>query len=180
MIVDSSKTPVYGYVLRMIPGISLHVVHLVRDPRATAYSWSRKRLFEPITDRRNPEYMAQHDPVRSSLQWNARNILTEMYLRQTPVRYMMVKYEDFIDNPQDSVKGILSLLSETRVSLPFVREHAVSIERANHSVFGNLVRFQTGIVELRLDEEWKRGMKRSHQVAVAASTWPMLFRYGYL
>lgn len=180
VIVDSSKTPVFGYLLRMIPGINLHVVHFVRDSRATAHSWSRKRLFEPRTGTTNPEYMAQHSPVRSALQWNARNILTEMYLRQTPVRYMRVKYEDFVDNPQDSVKGILGLLSETRVTLPFVTEHTVEIHRANHSVFGNLVRFQTGSVELGLDDEWKRGMKRSHQIAVAGLTWPMLLRYGYL
>jgi len=180
VIVDSSKTPVFGYVLRMIPGINLHVVHFIRDSRATAYSWSRKRLFEPITNTRNPEYMAQHNPVRSALQWNARNILTEMYLRRTPVRYMTVKYEDFVDNPQESVKGILNLLSETSGSLPFVGEHSVEIDRANHSVFGNLIRFQTGIVELRLDDEWKRGMRLWHQVAVAGLTWPMLFRYRCL
>lgn len=180
VIVDSSKTPVFGYVLRMIPGINLHVVHFIRDSRATAYSWSRKRLFEPITNTRNPEYMAQHSPVRSSLQWNARNTLAEIYLRQTPVRYMIIKYEDFVRKPQDSVKGILSLLSEPDVSLPFVTEHKVEIHRANHSVFGNLVRFQTGAVELSLDDEWKTEMKRSHQTAVAALTWPVLLRYGYL
>ncbi len=38
VIVDSSKLPSYGYVLGMTPGIDLNVVHLIRDPRAAAYS----------------------------------------------------------------------------------------------------------------------------------------------
>lgn len=180
VIVDSSKTPVFGYLLRMIPGINLHVVHFIRDSRATAHSWSRKRLFEPMTGTTNPEYMAQHSPVRSALQWNARNILAEIYLRQTPVRYMILKYEDFVRQPRDSVKAILSLLRESDVSLPFVTDHKVDIHRPNHSVYGNLVRFQTGQVELSLDDEWKTKMKGSHQTAVAALTWPVLLRYGYL
>jgi len=178
VIVDSSKTPVFGYVLRMIPEIELYVVHFIRDSRATAYSWSRRKLFEPNTT--NPEYMAQHDPVRSSLQWNARNILTEMYLRQIPVQYMMLRYEDFVDKPQESVKRILSLLSETAVNLPFVTEHTVEINKTNHSVFGNLVRFQTGTVELKIDQQWKTKMKRLHKVAVTALTWPLLLKYRYL
>lgn len=43
VIVDSSKFPSYGYLLGMVPSVDLYAVHLVRDPRAVAYSWQRKR-----------------------------------------------------------------------------------------------------------------------------------------
>jgi len=178
VIVDSSKFPQYGYAVRMIPVIELYVVHLTRDSRAVAYSRSRKRLLEP--DPKNPEYMEQENPIRASLRWNARNLTSEMHLRQTPVRYMMLRYEDFIDEPEASVKRILSLVDETAVDLPFVTEHAVEITKTNHSVFGNVVRFQTGTVELKLDKEWKMKMRRPHKIAVLALTWPLLLKYGYL
>ncbi len=176
VIVDSSKSAAYGYLLRLIPAIELYVVHLIRDSRATAYSWTRKKLFRPNTT----YYMARHHPARSSWQWNARNITAEVYLRQTPARYMQLRYEDFVDNPQESINRVLDLLGETDVHLPFVAEHTVEINKINHSVFGNLVRFQTGAVELEVDQEWKTKMKRAHKIAVTALTWPLLLKYGYL
>jgi len=176
VIVDSSKSAAYGYLLQMIPAIELYVVHLIRDSRATAYSWTRKKLFRPNTT----YYMARHHPARSSWQWNARNITAEVYLRQTPAHYMKLRYEDFVDKPQESIARILSLLGETDVHLPFVAEHTVEISKTNHSVFGNLVRFKTGMVELKMDEEWKTKMKRTHKITVTALTWPLLLKYRYL
>src|SRR5215467_1594185 len=38
-IVDSSKVPQYAWVLAEAQGLELHMVHLVRDSRATAFSW---------------------------------------------------------------------------------------------------------------------------------------------
>lgn len=178
LIIDSSKVPQYGYLLRMIPVIELYVVHLIRDPRAVAYSWSRKRLFEP--DITNPEYMDQKNSIRSSLQWNARNVIAEIYLRQKPVRYMILRYEDLINKPQESVRCILSMLEETAVDLSFIKQYTVKINKANHSVFGNLVRFRTGGVELKVDNEWKTRMKRLHKISVIALTWPLLLKYRYL
>ena len=41
VIVDSSKDPSFAFVLASIPEIRLSVVHLVRDSRAVAFSWTR-------------------------------------------------------------------------------------------------------------------------------------------
>ncbi|MCF6192465.1 MAG: sulfotransferase, partial [Candidatus Hydrothermae bacterium] len=47
-IVDSSKTPVYGWVLTLMDHIDLRILHLVRDPIATEASvWKRKRTGHP-------------------------------------------------------------------------------------------------------------------------------------
>ena len=43
VLVDSSKLVGFGYLLQRIPAIDLHVVHLVRDPRGVAHSWSLSR-----------------------------------------------------------------------------------------------------------------------------------------
>lgn len=178
LIIDSSKVPQYGYLLRMIPMIELYVVHLIRDPRAVAYSWSRKRIYEP--DITNPEYMVQKNSISSSLQWIARNITAEIYLRQKPVRYMMLRYEDLINKPKESVKCILSMLEETAEDLSFIKQYSIKINKANHSVFGNPVRFRTGAVELKVDNEWKARMRRLSKISVMALTWPLLLKYRYL
>jgi len=162
----------------MIPGIELYVVHLIRDPRAVAYSWTRKRLFEP--DITNQDYMDQKSSIWSSLQWNARNIIAEIYLRQKPVRYMMLRYEDLIIKPKESIKSILIMLGEKAVDLSFIKQYSIKFNKANHSVFGNPSRFRTGAVKIKLDNEWKTKMKRLNKISVLALTWPLLLKYKYL
>ncbi len=176
VVIDSSKDPQYGYLLQKIPIIELYVLHVIRDPRAVAYSWSRKRRCQPGTG--SCEYMEQYNFIRSSLQWNVRNIVAEVYLRKAPDRYMTLRYEDFIDKPQESVKSILSLLGETAVHLPFMSEHRANIEKVNHSVFGNPSRFRTGTVDLAPDKEWETKMLRKFPTMLL--TWPLLLRYRYL
>src|SRR5439155_14642762 len=46
VIVDSSKLPTYAFVLKKVPGLEVHIVHLVRDSRATAFSWQRNIYFQ--------------------------------------------------------------------------------------------------------------------------------------
>ena len=173
VIVDSSKTPSYGYLLRLIPNVELYVLHFMRDSRAVAYSWTKKKLFQP------GDYMARKTPFESAIQWSLRNLTTEIFLPRTANRCMTIRYEDFVNHPKESVAGILNLLGEEGANLPFLEDHTVEL-KVNHSVFGNPVRFQTGPVHLRLDEQWKKKMKGMHKTTVTAVTWPLLLRYQYL
>src|SRR3989337_4505879 len=43
IVIDSSKDISSLYLLRRIPEIKLHVLHLVRDSRAVAFSWQRQK-----------------------------------------------------------------------------------------------------------------------------------------
>lgn len=165
VIVDSSKFPSYGYLLEQIPTIDLRVVHLVRDPRAAAYSWVRAQ--------------SRNYPARSSLLWMAWNVAAEAFWRPSPERYALLRYEDFVAKPRESVGRVLELVQEETSSLPFVDEREVRIEVC-HTVSGNPNRFRTGPIELRPDEEWRTKMKKKDRALVTALTWPLLLRYGYL
>lgn len=43
-IIDSSKNIANGFLLSAIPEIDLYTAHLIRDSRAVAYSWQRKKV----------------------------------------------------------------------------------------------------------------------------------------
>ena len=177
VIVDSSKLPLYGRVLGDVPGVERYVLHLVRDPRAVAYSWLRKKKSRPAG--RGLAYMPQHHPVESSLEWGLCNVAAEGLRHEDPERYLRLRYEDFVESPRPAVERILCLLGEHPTSLPFVSEHGVELRGPNHNVGGNPSRFRAGVVELRPDGEWEEGMKGGVRRLVTALTLPFLSRFGY-
>ncbi|MEJ7584572.1 MAG: hypothetical protein WKF43_10920, partial [Acidimicrobiales bacterium] len=67
VVVDSSKHASTAFLLRRVPGIDLRVVHLVRDARGMAYSWTKSVARpEARTDR---TMMHQHRPTKSAARW---------------------------------------------------------------------------------------------------------------
>ena len=93
-------------------------------------------------------------------------------------RYLLLRYEDFVRNPQASLERILNLVEETPQTLPFVDENADRLSQT-HSVSGNPTRFKTGVVELRHDQEWLDRIRKVDRLSVTALTWPLLLRYRY-
>ncbi len=147
VIVDSSKLPSYGYILGMTPGIDLYVVHLIRDPRAAAYSYLKEP--RPDTDKRTHLYRV--NTVKSSLLWNAWNVSSEALWKGSSGRYIRLRYEDFVEEPQRAVKDILGMLRENTHQLPFVSERNTEL-RVSHTVAGNPNRFHSGLVRLQPDD----------------------------
>jgi hypothetical protein len=175
VIVDTSKEPAYGYALGMVPGIDLRVLHLVRDPRAAAYSWAKKKRQPDSTER---EFMHRKTPAQSAVLWDAWNTAIEALWRQMPARYLRLRYEDFVTDPRRSFEEILELAGEEDAALPLVGERDVRLG-ISHTVSGNPNRFDTGTVELRQDRAWQKQMKPRDRALVTALTLPLLTRYHY-
>ena len=91
---------------------------------------------------------------------------------------MILRYEDFIVRPQQSIKRILDFVREKKGSLPSRGERQVNL-KITHTVSGNPSRFGSGIVELRPDDEWKIRMKGSDRKIVTGLTGRLLMKYGY-
>ncbi len=174
VIVDSSKMPSYGYALGMAPGIEMYVVHLIRDPRAAAYSW----LKEPRPDADERSYMNRVNTVKSSMLCDVWNVSSEALWRGSPERYMRLRYEDFVAEPRRAVESILGMLGENADQLPLIDEREVELG-VGHTVAGNPNRFRSGTVRLRLDEEWASRMRPRDRRLVTLLTLPLLARYGY-
>jgi hypothetical protein len=174
VIVDSSKNPSYGYVLRHVRGIEPHVLHFVRDAPPVAHSWGKHKEFEPGVK------MARKRPAASALQWLARNATAELFLSEQGSPRMQLRYEDLMRRPRDHVASIVRWVGEDPDGLPFAGQHEVHLGEPNHSVFGNSVRFRRGPIVLRRDDSWQQQMRPRDRRLVEAMTLPLRLRYGYV
>lgn len=174
VVVDSSKRPVDAAVMAGVSDVDHYVLHLVRDPRAVAFSWGR------VKERAGPGSapMARRGPVASAERWAENNLGSELLRRHVPRdRWMSLRYEDFVAAPRESADRVQAWLGEPGPN-PVGDDGTVELS-GNHSVAGNPVRFTTGAVTIRADDEWRRAMPGRRQALVTALTLPLLARYGY-
>jgi hypothetical protein len=175
VVMDSSKVPQYAWVLAEAEGIELHMVHLVRDSRATAFSWQRQRLRPEITTSRT--YMDRHPVVRSALEWDAFNYLLRSR-QNTYASYTLIKYEDLVADPRGELQKVIDALGGGIVSVSQGNDEQISL-KPSHTAAGNPGRFEIGDIRISLDSEWMHAMRGASRLAVTALTAPSLARYHY-
>ena len=176
VIIDSSKRPPDAALLRLVPGLDVYVVHLVRDPRAVAYSWRRTKE-QP--DPNGPASLSTNGTVHSTTRWIYRNVAAEAVIRTLPSdRVFQLRYESFVAHPGATVRSMMRFLEEEGPGPVFRDERSVEL-RTNHTVSGNPSRFRIGAVRLTDDGEWKVRQRKRHRIVATAVTLPLLRRYGY-
>lgn len=173
VVVDSSKLPSYAWLLAQVPTVDLRVVHLVRDPRAAAWSWLRKK---DLPDDATRTHMERISPLKSSVLWDVWNAATDR-LWPGP-GHVLVRYEDFVDEPQATVAAIARLCDDPDADLPFTDAHT-AVLAPTHTVAGNPDRLKSGPTRLRVDDEWRDRMRTRDRVVVTTATAPLRRRYGY-
>jgi Sulfotransferase family len=177
VIVDSSKKSSGAALLHLLPEIEPYVIHLVRDPRAVAYSWSRRKIN--VDENGRLDRLPQHGALFSSLQWMQVNLMTEAVRRRGDhSKSVLIRYEDFTGRLPTTVEGIVDLVGERPRKFPFLDDQTVRLS-VNHTVWGNIDRFRTGVVSVREDAEWHAKMSVRDRVLSSAVTIPLLHRYGY-
>ncbi len=180
LIVDSSKHPSLAHCLRRRSDIDFRVLHLVRDSRAVAYSWSRQ-VRRPDTD--SESYMTRYSPAVTAGQWNAQNAAFHL-LPRLGCPTMRLKYEDFTAGPEATMRRIAGFAGlPAPASYSFLGADGAScwaqLDSA-HSVSGNPMRFATGRIPISRDERWRTSMPKGQRHAVTALTFPLLAGYGYV
>ena len=175
VIVDSSKVATDAYLLATLTDAELYVVHLVRDPRATAYSWGRTKQKDPALGLD----LGQLRPTKSSAYWLRRNLTIEALLRpRLGDRYLRLRYEDFVADPSTAAHAVCDLLGEEGHRLPFLGARRIRLG-PNHMVAGNPRRFVEGETEIRLDDEWRGAMPARSRFLASIPAAPLSRRYGY-
>lgn len=171
VIVDSSKHASLVFCLAGA-GDDLAVVHMVRDARAVAHSWSR---WVPRPEDGTP--MARWRPAATAVHWLAQNLAFHLLARRG-VPVTRVRYEDLVDAPRQTLAHLARRLRLPAGEPGFLGDGAVTLG-VGHTVSGNPMRFAVGALPLRRDDSWRTGMTRWHRWLVTALTWPLLLRYGY-
>ena len=173
VIIDSSKVPTRSLILTTIPGINVHVVHLVRDARAVVHSWHKEK-FNPAFGQPLPRF----GTLRTVSFWYARNFFTEMLRYRAP--YSRVRYEDFVARPRSALARLIDDVGPLAGKhFDFVDDDSLVLSKL-HSIGGNPDRFTTGVTKLRPDISWQSKLARSNRLAVSVMAYPMLRRYGYV
>jgi hypothetical protein len=190
VIVDSSKGMPCALVLRQTPGLDLRLIHLIRDSRGVAYSWSKRGVQQPQYSRHPTlarTFMDRRGVWRSAIRWIVVNVAFDLLCR-SDMPHIRLQYESFAGNPSVSVGRIMGLVgTETALpqSAPRVSRVASSQSDAtpvplNHSLGGNRVRFEQGEIRVRKDEEWRTRMPTRARLAVTVLSLPLLVMYGYI
>lgn len=174
VVVDSSKLPLYGLLLQGLPGIDLTVLHLVRDPRAAAYSWLRSRASHQRAD--DPP-MDRLPVVKSALLWLLWNLVS---LLAWPRRagHLRLRYEAVVADPRRSLEDVVRTLGRDVDDLPFEDPRTLRLG-TTHAVAGNPSRRDTGAVRVTDDDEWRSGLGPGRRVLVSALTAPVRALLGY-
>jgi hypothetical protein len=163
--------------LRLLPDVDPYVVHLVRDPRAVAYSWQREKR-DPGKIGRDGDAMPTRSALLSTRVWIELNGMAELVRRKFgPARSRFVRYEDFVVRPRQTIGEILDMLAVE--ADPPVDDHGIAHLLPNHTVGGNPNRFGCGPVEIRADDEWKTKLGPAASWTCSALTAPLNAVYRY-
>jgi len=177
ILIDSSKTAWKAafrpITLSRVAGLDVVMIHLVRDGRGCMWSNLRgsNRRLEVGEDAR-----IRFAAIRTALSWFLANLAALLgRVALGPKRYLMVRYEDLVEAPAETLSRIGTYLgvdlSEEVDRL--AREESVSHA---HQITGNRMRSEQRLT-LRLDDEWKSNLGLSRQALHLAINWPLHLAY---
>ena len=177
VVIDSSKFAQDAAITRLVPGVDVYFVHIVRDPRAVAFSNLRHKTSQP--DPEEPVKMARWSPRQSATKWSRFHLTASaVRARHGSQRSMLLRYEDLVRSPKESIGNIAAMIGEPAEGHRMPDASSIEL-RGNHTVWGNPARFERGTIALRVDDEWERELSVKDRRLVTALTLPLLKHYGY-
>lgn len=177
VVVDSSKITSLVYLLARYADVDVSMAHIVRDPRAVAYSWTKLVQRPEVTSR--TAYMPRYSPTYMGALYSGHHLLLEA-LRFREVPSITVRYEDFAESPLPTLRRISDFAGldwrESAVAGPTPSTLRLDVV---HTASGNPSRFRTGDTVIRRDDSWRTQLSRGKAAVVTALTAPLMLSYGY-
>jgi hypothetical protein len=163
-LVDSSKSPYRLMWLAASGQFDLKVIHLVKDPRAFAYSLAK-----------HSSGIAQACRVtRAVARWQVENrlfdVLSQRYLH--PDQLFRLRYEQLAGQTDEALRELATWLD-----VPAWSGAGDLFREVNHGISGNPSRFESRGIQL--DEKWKRELPATLQRLAYGCGWQLTRRYGY-
>lgn len=175
-LIDSSKVPSHLELLSRSGLQDIRLLHLIRDSRAVAHSWSNHRKKE-LGSTDPGEKMPTKSPIKATVVWAAENIFAS-YFGKSSSAYARLRYEDLVGAPVETLTQTFESLGVANADFSQLRQATIEI-RATHSVGGNPIRFRSGSITIRRDDSWRKEMARWKQIALGMPVGPLLRYFGY-
>ncbi|CAM5507965.1 sulfotransferase [Streptomyces spiroverticillatus] len=166
LVVDGSKCPAEAAALLGRDDLDVRVLHMVRDPRATALSYRGAK-----------EYIDPMSASRSSRYWTAFNLASELVGRAAGDRYLRIRHEDLCARPRETVAEVIRFAGLDDAS-PVDAAGSVALG-VNHTVTGNPDRLRHGVTRIRPDGRWHTALGPAEVRSATVPALPLLGRYGY-
>jgi hypothetical protein len=171
VIVDASKSAFWGMCTMTSPGVDLAVIHLVKDPRAFAWSNGRPHYyFYPPGSQTVPR-----SPLRSYVNWALTNIEADYLERRVP-RSTTVLYETLARSPEPTLASIAEMIGLGGRELP-IHDGKLTVSRVGHAIGGNPRRPRLGTTDIEFDERWRTDGSRALRVLGPLLTGPLWYHY---
>ena len=171
-VIDSSKWPRHLAVLRRLD-LRLSVVHLIRDPRAVAHSWT---LATPKPHELTPQDgMHTYRPLSSAARWVLFNLLVDA-AAATGTRTLRLTYDELARRPATAIDRVRSATG-LQAQPALAPDGRTAKLPHGHGIAGNPMRFRAGEVILSPDERWRTRMSGIDKAIVTALCGPLWRRY---
>jgi hypothetical protein len=156
-IVDSSHYPLRARELQSLEGIDLHLIFLVRDPRAVVASFARadvpERTFGTFTT--------------NAYLWLTHLVSLFVFLRHPRRRRVLLRYEDFLADPDSAMRDVLDRVGSAAATPDFTSL------RTGLPIQGNRL-IREPVVELKSPEATSPA--RSPLTSLLQLPWRLVFR----
>lgn len=166
--VDSSKVPELALAFSLLPGVELYALNLVRDPRAVASSWHKKKRSVTGT-------------LRNALDWRARQRRLEAWKSALGPRFFTLRYEDFAASPAESIAELAKWCGLAVPADLFAGRDRVRINWSGQHLYPpaneRVLAEKNSDVLIRVSDAWKTGGSRWVHAAARALAWPEAGRY---
>ena len=175
-LVDLSKIPTHLLLLSELRGVELRILHLIRDGRAVAYSWERKRRRARAGGDEG-DGMYRHPSVAADIGiWLVQNFAIDGIARRFRHRTRL-RYETLTAAPEPELSAALARL---KVAGAEARSPDESPPEPDHAVGGNdRVRFAPAGTAITPDEAWRRELSPWQIRLWSALALPGLRQFGY-
>ena len=179
VVLDSSKSPGRGLALAAAAraaGVDFRVLHLVRDPRAVAFSMSKPMKIDAQAGVQKK--IRAHPAWRTALRWNYVNAGAEALLHRIPPGHgIRIRYEDLVAQPEEVLNRIGTAIDLDLGTVAAGIAAGAPIA-ASHQVAGSRIRM-LGPMALKADLGWQDRMPAAARRQVETLSGRRLRRYGY-